>query len=63
MTARMVIVMTPGGIERGFRAMSRPAEGLDLPPAPQGPPSPEQIGALTATMSECGVRFAPPPQY
>lgn len=56
----MVIIVTPAGLERSFRALSRPAESLDLPPAPDGPPSPEQIAALMELNGELGVTFAPP---
>jgi quercetin dioxygenase-like cupin family protein len=54
--ARVLLLVTPSGFESYFRAMSRPAEAMTLPP-PGGPPSPEQIAAMEAALAEHGCRF------
>ncbi|QEC54529.1 cupin domain-containing protein [Flavisolibacter ginsenosidimutans] len=49
-----LILLTPGGLENYFVEMSNPAEKLQLPPMPQGPPD---IKKLVATASKYGVKF------
>ncbi len=49
-----LILLTPGGLENYFVEMSQPAEELQLPPMPQGPPD---IKKLVATASKYGVKF------
>lgn len=49
-----LILLTPGGLENYFIEMSKPAEELQLPPLPQGPPD---IQKLVATASKYGVVF------
>lgn len=49
-----LILLTPGGLENYFVEMSKPAEKLQLPPMPQGPPD---IKKLVATASKYGVKF------
>jgi len=49
-----MILLTPGGLENYFVEMSRPAEALELPPLPTGPPD---IKKLIATASKYGVKF------
>jgi quercetin dioxygenase-like cupin family protein len=49
-----LILLTPGGLENYFLEMSKPAEELQLPPMPQGPPD---IAKLIATASKYGVKF------
>ena len=52
---------TPGGLEEAFRSLSEPAAFDGLPPAPEGPPSPEAVEAMTATFADHGVEFTGPP--
>jgi quercetin dioxygenase-like cupin family protein len=54
--ARVLLLMVPSGLEGYFRALSRPAEAMSLPP-PAGPPSPEQIASMEAALSEHGCKF------
>ena len=49
-----LILLTPGGLENYFVEMSEPAEELQLPPMPKGPPD---IKKLIATASKYGVKF------
>ena len=53
-TLETLILLTPGGLEDYFVEMSKPAEKLQLPPMPQGPPD---IKKLVATASKYGVKF------
>lgn len=48
---RYLIAYTPGGYEGFIGEVSEPAGALEIPP-PQPPPSPEQLAALAALMSE-----------
>jgi hypothetical protein len=54
--ARVVLLVVPSGFEGYFRALSRPAEAMALPP-PAGPPSPEQMAAMEAALAEHGCTF------
>jgi quercetin dioxygenase-like cupin family protein len=49
-----LILLNPGGFENYFVEMSKPAEELQLPPMPQGPPD---IKKLVATALKYGVKF------
>lgn len=49
-----LILLAPGGFENYFVEMSKPAEELQLPPLPQGPPD---ITKLIATASKYGIKF------
>lgn len=49
-----LILLTPGGLENYFVEMSQPAQEVQLPPMPQGPPD---IKKLVATASKYGVKF------
>jgi quercetin dioxygenase-like cupin family protein len=49
-----LMLLTPGGFENYFVEMSKPAEELQLPPLPQGPPD---ITKLIATASKYGIMF------
>ncbi len=53
-TLETMILLNPGGLENYFVEMSKPAEELQLPPMPQGPPD---IKKLIATASKYGVKF------
>jgi len=54
--ARVLLLVLPSGFEGYFRALSRPAEAMTLPP-PAGPPSSEQMAAMEAALAEHGCRF------
>lgn len=58
--ARVVVVLTPGGLERAFERLSTPT-GRDDAAVPAGPPSDAEVGALVATFAEYGVTFTGPP--
>ena len=60
-TASLLQVFTPGGLEEAFRSLSQPAPAGELPPAPDGPPPPEAVDAMTARFAEYGVEFTGPP--
>jgi Cupin domain len=60
-TARLLQAFTPGGLEEAFRSLSEPAAFDGLPPAPERPPSPEVIEAMTARFADHGVEFTGPP--
>ena len=61
-TARWLVLTTPGAFSAFVRELGRPAgEGL---PAPSGPPSAEQAGALADVASRHGIEIlGPPPPY
>ncbi|GAB3705993.1 hypothetical protein GCM10027592_39060 [Spirosoma flavus] len=56
-TAKVVLTIAPAGFEQFFihPSLAKPAYMLMLPPAPQGPPSPERITALKSVGEELGV--------
>lgn len=58
-TAKAVMTIAPAGFENYFchPKMSVPAPYLMLPPAPQGPPSMEQIELVMAISEEFGIKF------
>ena len=58
--ARWLLITRRGDFERFVRALSRPAERPE-PPAPQGPPTPEQANALATAAREHGIEFVGPP--
>lgn len=56
--ARFLLVTEPAGFERFVRALGTPAEAIELPPAPTGPPDPEHVKAVAA---EYGIEILGPP--
>jgi len=58
--ARLLLMVTPGGLEEAFIATSEAATATGLPPKPAGPPPREVIERLIAIHGARGVRFAPP---
>jgi quercetin dioxygenase-like cupin family protein len=58
--ARWLVVTTRGDFERFVRSVSRPAERSELP-APEGPPTPEQVEELAAAARPHGIEFVGPP--
>jgi quercetin dioxygenase-like cupin family protein len=61
--ARVLLMITPGGLEEAFRATSvaMDARPGDDAPTPTGPPAPEDIDALMAAYGRHGVEFTGPP--
>jgi quercetin dioxygenase-like cupin family protein len=57
---RCLAITARGDFERFVRAVSRPAERLELPP-PAGPPSAGAIQALRATATKYGIELVGPP--
>lgn len=57
-TARVLILLTPAGLERYFKAFSTPAQALRLPPPPDQPYDLEKIVGVGR---EYGIEFLPPP--
>jgi quercetin dioxygenase-like cupin family protein len=58
--ARWLVITRRGDFERFVRALSRPAERPELP-THQGPPTPEQAGALAAAAREHRIELVGPP--
>lgn len=58
--ARLMLLCTPGGLEKSFDRVSQPST-LDLPPVPEGPPSEEEQAALAGAFESAGVTFTGPP--
>jgi mannose-6-phosphate isomerase-like protein (cupin superfamily) len=56
--ARFLLIVEPGGFEDFVRALSVPAERLELPPASTEPPDMQRLVALAA---EHGVEILGPP--
>ncbi|MBS1844360.1 MAG: quercetin 2,3-dioxygenase [Actinobacteria bacterium] len=56
--ARFLLVTEPAGFEGFMRAGARPAERLELPPAPSDPPD---IAAMSALAAEYGIEILGPP--
>ena len=61
--ARVLLFITPGGLEEAFRATSvaTDAQPGDDAPTPTGPPDPAMIDALVAAYGAHGVEFTGPP--
>jgi quercetin dioxygenase-like cupin family protein len=59
--ARWLVTTSPGDFERFVLAASRPAETEVLPPAPPGPPSQEEVEAMSRLASEHGIEILGPP--
>jgi quercetin dioxygenase-like cupin family protein len=53
-------VTVRGDFERLVRAVSRPAERLEMPP-PAGPPSADTLQALKTNAAKFGIEFVGPP--
>ena len=55
--SRIVVIYTPGGIERFFAEAGEPAERRELPPPPEGPPD---IDRLVQIGEKYGMSIRPP---
>lgn len=58
---RVLTICTPAGFEHFFRQTGEAAASLDLPPAPSGPPTDEQVAALAQACAAFGVQLLGPP--
>ena len=58
--ARWLVITSRGDFERFVRAISRPAERVELP-EPVGPPTPEQAEALATAALRFGIELVGPP--
>jgi quercetin dioxygenase-like cupin family protein len=58
--ARWIVITTSGDFEGFVRAVCRPADRAELP-EPQGPPTPEQAGALAEAARGFGIALIGPP--
>lgn len=56
--AKLLMLVTPAGLEQAFIATSEPAPIDELPPPPAGPPPREVIENLIAIHGAHGIRFA-----
>lgn len=56
-SARMLLMVTPGGLEDAFIQTSELAPRDELPPAPDGPPPRDIIENLIAVHGARGIRF------
>ncbi|MET0394848.1 MAG: cupin domain-containing protein [Chitinophagaceae bacterium] len=54
-TARFLLQVSPAGLEEMFLGLSRPADQLDYPPAPTGPPSAELLQKIGALQKKYGI--------
>ena len=54
---RMLVFITPAGLEEAFKQVSEPAHGPTLPPPPEGPPD---LQGILAVFEAYGVEFARP---
>jgi hypothetical protein len=43
---RLIVVYTPGGIEKFFAEAGEPAQARELPPPPESPPDVERLAAI-----------------
>lgn len=57
---RMLVLVAPGGFEEFFRPaeLSEPAQALELPPPPEGPPD---VPAIVVALEHHGVEVVGPP--
>lgn len=54
-TAKMLMHLSPGGLEEMFLEMSVPASSLSYPDAPQGPPPQAWLEKMLALQKEFGI--------
>lgn len=54
-TVKALVQISPAGLEEMFWELSRPAEKLDYPPMPAGPPSPEFLEKVKSLQMKFGI--------
>ena len=55
--AKLLFILSPAGFEEFIYATSEPAKERVLPPAPEGPPSQEEMEQLRAIARQCGCEL------
>lgn len=58
---RVLTLSTPAGLEHFFRQTGGTAGSLDMPPAPDGPPTDDQVAALGQAAAAFGIELLGPP--
>ena len=53
--AKVIMHIVPAGLENMFLELSQPADKLDFPPVPQGPPPDEWLQKLAALQKKYGI--------
>jgi hypothetical protein len=53
--SRVIITYTPGGMDKYFLEVGEPAPDAGLPPAPEGPPSPEFLERMATVGTRYGL--------
>lgn len=54
-TVRILIQIAPAGLEDMFWELSKPADKIDFPPMPAGPPGPEFLRSLKDLQKKFGI--------
>jgi quercetin dioxygenase-like cupin family protein len=54
-TVRMLVHIAPAGLEEMFWELSKPADQIDFPPMPAGPPDPKFIEKLKGLQMKHGI--------
>jgi len=54
--AKMLAHLVPAGLEEFFITLSKPADVLDFPPLPAGPPPAEFLQKITALQQQYGIK-------
>jgi quercetin dioxygenase-like cupin family protein len=54
-TAKMLLQVFPAGLEEFFMELSVPADKIDYPPLPSGPPSAEWLARISALQQKYGI--------
>lgn len=54
-TVKMLCTMAPAGLENMFLAMSKPADKMDYPELPAGPPPPELLKRIGELQAQYGI--------
>lgn len=55
-TAKVLIHLVPAGLEAMFFELSKPADRLDFPPAPAGPPPAEWLERVAVLQQKFGIK-------
>ncbi len=58
--SRMLVIVSPAGLENCFAEMGQPVTDLSAPPTASGPPDIEKLVAIT---QKYGVEMLPPPEH
>jgi mannose-6-phosphate isomerase-like protein (cupin superfamily) len=58
--ARLLFVLSPGGLEGLIREMGEPARSLEAPPQPEGPPDEAEMESMAAIAARYGAEILGP---